>query len=212
MNPYTYYQQDTPRITQDAIASGFVYTDSSLVDSDVYHNNNITTSQYVSDHEVPFCLSKLNRFDVSLTGVILQKPWVSPVTYDPTTGIYTQTFPEEYHDFLRKFGQYIEFPEDDSPPQQQYGWSYQDANRSNPEVEQPSGFKYNPETYQMQPPAPVYTPSLSSSLSDEDAALMREYIASPVLASPSPPHQRVNSAGVADDVKPVKALIKTFIS
>ena len=42
-----------------------------------------------------------------------QDPWVSPIHYDPASGLYVQTFQPEDEEFLEKYGQRIvpEYPE-----------------------------------------------------------------------------------------------------
>ena len=36
-----------------------------------------------------------------------QDPWVSPIHYDPASGLYVQTFRPEDKEFLEKYGQHI---------------------------------------------------------------------------------------------------------
>jgi len=92
------------------------------------------------------------------------------VTYDPVSGLYIQTFPEEHAEFLRKFG-YI--PEISDPEQE--GWSYNDGQTHTAQSEQPSGFYYNPDGYSPDV-------SMVSPVSDDDGASMLQYIASPIPA------------------------------
>ena len=62
------------------------------------------------DYTSPSCLdeqvSRLGPPCYPLT--FSQDSWVSPVTYDPASGLYIQTFPPEHHKFLQKYGQCIE--------------------------------------------------------------------------------------------------------
>lgn len=67
------------------------------------------------------------------------------MTYDPVSGLYTQTFPPEHQAFLEKYGQHIDIPE---PPLaqelQQYGWVYEEGNAFSTQAQQPMGFHYYP--------------------------------------------------------------------
>ena len=95
--------------------------------------------------------------------------------YDPASGIYTQTFPEEYMDFLRKFGQHVHIP---NPSDSQPGeWSFNDIQTSIPLSEQPCGFYYNTGNYSEPHDVAMFSP-----VSDDDADTMMQYIVSPTPA------------------------------
>jgi hypothetical protein len=99
------------------------------------------------------------------------------VTYDPASGLYLQTFPEEHAEFLRKFGYIPELSDSDKE-----GWSYNDGQTHTAHSEQPSGFDYNPAGY---------SPDVSP-VSDDDGASMSQYIASPIPVPTQVNHQPIN--------------------
>lgn len=120
--------------------------------------------------------------DVSnlLTDVFPQESFVSPVTYDPTSGLYIQTFPPEHEEFLRKYGQHIEIPDNDEDSQR-FGWTYHEACNPNEQIQRPTGFhyNYNADYHAAASQAEV---AMSSPVSEHDATFMLQYIASPTPA------------------------------
>ena len=115
------------------------------------------------DYTSPSCLdeqvSHLNPPCYLLT--FSQDSWVSPVTYDPASGLYIQTFPPEHHEFLQKYGQPIEVS--DYPDS---GWVYADDTE---QVQlQSQGFHYREVAASSSDTAEYY-----------EAASMLQYIASP---------------------------------
>ncbi|KIM78853.1 hypothetical protein PILCRDRAFT_823959 [Piloderma croceum F 1598] len=111
-----------------------------------------------------------------------ENSFVSPVTYDPVSGLYIQTFPEEHVEFVHKYGQRIDIPEPS-------GWSYYDSQFP---MAQPSGFYYNNGTYQPAAAEPMDVP-VALSESDEDAKSMLQYMASPPSVPAQTHHQYVNN-------------------
>ena len=65
------------------------------------------------DYTSPPCLDQQEcHLNLPCYPLIFSKDsWVSPVTYNPASGLYIQTFPLEHHKFLQKYGQYIEVPD-----------------------------------------------------------------------------------------------------
>jgi hypothetical protein len=126
----------------------------------------------------------------SFTDVFSQNSFVSPVTYDPVSGMYIQTFPAEHVEFVQKYGQRIELPE----PSNLYGggWSYYDSQYPREQPGQPSGFYYHNVTYQSAAAEPMNA-SLASPESDEDVKSMLQYIASPPSVPAQTHHQYVNN-------------------
>lgn len=100
--------------------------------------------------------------------------------YDPTSGLYIQTFPPEHHEFLEKYGQRIEMPEHPEP--QYVGWAYENDARAGAHKRlQSPGFHYNPGHSSY--PVGSEAPSMSSPASDYEAASMLQYIASPPMTA-----------------------------
>lgn len=123
------------------------------------------------------------------TDIFGQDSFVSPVTYDPASGLYIQTFPEEHAEFLRKFGQHIDIPEPDDSYQGE--WSYYDAQTSKAQFEQPSGFYYNARSHSA--PPEEHEASTSSLASNDDGTSMMQYMTSPALAATRVHHQYVDN-------------------
>lgn len=59
-----------------------------------------------------------------LTGIFRQDTFVSPISYDPSTGIYTPTYRAGDTEFLRLYGQPIILPDDGADSMD---WNYQSS-------------------------------------------------------------------------------------
>jgi hypothetical protein len=109
------------------------------------------------------------------TDISCQESFVSPVTYDPKTGLYIQTFPEEHTEFLRTYGQRIEIPESNDSR-----WSYSDVQFATGHSEQKNSFYYNPGSYQV--PSEPLDNSMTSPIDDDHDLSMMQYTRSPTPA------------------------------
>lgn len=116
-----------------------------------------------------------------LTANFWQDSWVSPIYYDPVSGLYIQTFPPEHDEFLEKYGQRIEVPE---PPEPQHGgWIYEEEEHSRARAQSPGFHYYSGHTSTSFDSSEV---AMSSPVSDYEAASMLQYIASPPVAAAQP--------------------------
>jgi hypothetical protein len=167
---YVPHIQTNTHVAQAAITSGHAFDEQ----FPSHYNNSPEEfpAPKVSEHSTRNCVAE------QYTEIFRQEPFVSPVTYDPKTGLYNQTFPEEHTEFLRKYGRRIEIPEScDSE------WSYSDAQFATGQSEQQNGCYYNPGSYQA-PSEPLDT-SISSPMDDGDCTSMMQHITS---STPTPAH------------------------
>lgn len=172
-------------------------------------NSDALTSEMIHDPLTTDNPQSYPYFDEEATSS--QDSWVSPIHYDPASGLYTQTFPPEYEEFLEEYGQRIEVPEYPELPNS--GCVYEEDHSKTQAQLQPPEFQYYPDHTLAS--TELSEVSMWSPVNDHsEATSIVQYITSPPRAAARPIEHSVprSDTGLDDytlrpDVLPVSILV-----